>query len=112
MLIKEKKSNETAGFIIIIKDKKNNNLELKRIVITKKGNGYGKESMLGLFDYVFNTLKLNDIWLYVLTNNKFGISLYESVGMKTDNIIKESDIIDDDLYLYSITKKECINLEE
>jgi len=113
VMIKERATNETAGYILARLNRKANSFELRRLAITKKGKGYGKETMLGLFDYVFNELKQNKLWLDVYHDNYIGISLYEKVRMHRDGILRENDLTDRgymDQIIYSILKREYDNL--
>ena len=58
------------GFIIL-RGLQNSNLsvELKRIVINKKGKNYGKITLQLLHNLVFGKLKKHRLWLDVFTDN-------------------------------------------
>lgn len=79
------------GFILL-KGLKNPNraLEFRRIVIEKKGRGYGRQSIQWIKDYCFNKLGFHRLWLDVFTDNKRAQHLYESEGFKLEGTIRES----------------------
>ena len=90
-LFKEKETLDVVGYCLIRLDKKSNSFELRRIAITKKGIGYGKESMSGLLKYAFEDLKVHRFWLDVYEDNIIGIKLYEKLGFHQDGILRDSD---------------------
>lgn len=45
-----------------------------------RGQGYGREAMEIVLEYLFNTLKLSEIYLGVDLKNRSAISLYKSLG--------------------------------
>lgn len=90
LLIKEKENNETVGFALNYLDRKSERFELRRVVISKKGMGYGREVMSALFKLAFIELDMNRFWLDVYPDNLIGIKLYESVGMHMDGILRQN----------------------
>lgn len=90
LIIKTKNNNKPVGFILNHLDFESNILELRRIGISEKAKGYGKESIKGLLRYAFNGIDINRVWLDVYTDHKVGIKLYESLGMKIDAILRQS----------------------
>ena len=64
-------------------------IEFRRIVISKKGNGFGKESIQLIKKYCFVDLKAHRIWLDVISDNKRAIGLYKSQGFKVEGLLRE-----------------------
>lgn len=89
-IIKQKDNEETVGFTLIRTDSKSEVLELRRIVISKKGMGYGREVITALFKFAFEELNMNRLWLDVYPDNTTGIRLYESLGMHRDGVLRQS----------------------
>lgn len=54
------------------------------------GKGIGKEATALLVDYGFNKLKLKEVNLGVISENKAAIRVYEKVGFKIEKINKKS----------------------
>lgn len=54
------------------------------------GKGYGKETLLLISEYVFNTLNLKKIILEVVSNNSAAIKLYETFGFEREGLLKEN----------------------
>ena len=108
-VIKEKLNLDIIGYCLIRFDRKSDVFELRRIAISSKGKGYGKESMEGLFDFAFNKCHSNRFWLDVYPDNIIGIKLYEGLGMHRDGVMRQSDKTDRgylDQIIYSILKEE------
>ncbi len=85
-----KESNKKIGYILCTLDNKSKVFELKRIVIEKKGMGYGKDTIKALLKYVFEGLNMNRFWLDVYTDHVVGIKLYESLGMVYEGTLRQS----------------------
>lgn len=104
------KEEELVGFIILKNIKnRHKNLEFRRIVISKKGLGYGHESLRWLKKYCFEDLKFHRLWFDVFTDNERGIHLYESEGFYREGILRESIWRDGkyrSLFLYSMLESE------
>ncbi|MCA1011776.1 GNAT family N-acetyltransferase [Halobacillus halophilus] len=90
MIIKLENKDDPVGFSLSRLDFQSNKWELKRIVITKKGEGYGKEILIGLLKYAFETLAMNRFWLEVYLDNVVGIKLYEKVGFYREGVLRAS----------------------
>ncbi len=72
------------------------------------GKGFGKEAMLELLNYGFNTLNLYRIQLNVISFNIPAIKLYEKVGFQKEGTMKEFVLRNGqryDLYMYAKLKK-------
>lgn len=72
------------------------------------GKGYGKETILELLNYGFNTLNLYRIQLNVISFNAPAIKLYEKVGFQKEGTMKEFVLRNGqryDLYMYAKLKK-------
>ncbi len=109
LMIKEKDSDDTVGFVLINLDNKSERFELRRFVISRKGMGYGKEVMNALLKHAFEELNMNRFWLDVYPDNIIGIKLYEGVGMHRDGILRQNYKSERgflDQVIYSMLKNE------
>ena len=96
---------DKIGYMICHMDTTNNSFELRRLVIESKGQGYGKETILGLIDYAMVKLSFQRFWLDVYEDNVTGIKLYESIGMELEGTLKKSVKRNDEFisrHVYSI----------
>lgn len=59
-----------------------NDVELRRIVISKKGNGLGQQAIALMEEYCAEHLNCSRVWLDVFESNKRGIYLYQKLGYK------------------------------
>ena len=67
----------------------NQNLELRRIVVTDKGKGYGKEALRLVKRLAFEELKAHRLWLDVKEHNLRARHLYESEGFVAEGVLRE-----------------------
>ena len=80
LLFREKSDNRVMGFALIKLDFKSHIFELRRLVISEKSKGYGKEALKAIMRYAFSETDTNRFWLDVYTEHSVGIHLYESLG--------------------------------
>lgn len=109
IVFKEKNTNEKIGYALIHLNFTSNIFELRRIAISKKNQGYGKEALKAIIKYAFEQTETNRFWLDVYPDNEVGISLYESLGMVKEGILRENYRSERgylDQIIYSILKSE------
>ncbi|WP_136466748.1 GNAT family N-acetyltransferase [Flagellimonas onchidii] len=97
----KKENNELIGHIILagISDPKKA-IEFRRIVVSKKGFGYGKDSIELVKKICFEKYKADKIWLDVYSDNKKAIGLYKSQGfLKEKRIQAKKDSNPRDLWI-------------
>lgn len=80
-------------------------VELKRIVATKPGKGYGRRLLKDIITYLFGE-DFRKIWLNVFTDNPRAIQVYESLGFTREGLLHEHYIEANgtgrDLYVYGL----------
>ena len=76
----------------------NHKIELKRLIITDKGKGYGKETLRLIKSLTFGQLGAHRLWLDVRSNNPRAKHVYESEGFVVEGILRES-VYSDGQYL-------------
>lgn len=64
-------------------------VELKRIVVTEKGNGYGREALRLLKRLAFEELGAHRLWLDVVDHNLRAQALYVSEGFVKEGVLRE-----------------------
>ena len=98
-----------VGYSLSRIDFKSEIFELRRIVISDKGKGYGRESIEAHLTYAFERLSCNRFWLDVYPDNHIGIKLYESLGLHRDGVLRQNYKADRgylDQIVYSMLKSE------
>lgn len=108
-VFRAKEDNSIVGFALIRLDFKSEIFELRRIAISHKGIGYGKEAMIALLKYAFEDIKINRFWLDVYPDNAIGIKLYEGLGMHRDGVLRQNYKSERgylDQIIYSMLKNE------
>jgi len=90
LVFREKTGGSVVGYALIRLDLKSDIFELRRIAISEKGRGYGREAMNALVRYAFEQTATNRFWLDVYPDNETGIRLYESMGMHRDGILRQN----------------------
>ena len=111
MTLREKSDDKMVGFALGEVDRRSNVFELRRIAVSKKGRGYGREAISGIMNYSFNTLKTNRFWLDVYPDHEVGIKLYRSLGMKLEGTLRQSYRSDRgylDQMIFSILREEYL----
>lgn len=109
LIFKEKDEEKIIGYALVRLDFKSHIFELRRIAISAKGRGYGKESMEALIRYAFEETETNRFWLDVYPDNEVGIILYEKLGMHRDGVLRQNYKADRgylDQIIYSILRSE------
>jgi RimJ/RimL family protein N-acetyltransferase len=87
-MIIESGEGETVGYLIGNQNP-DDNYELMRIVVSKKGFAYGRAAIEALIDYAF-TMSTHRFWLDVRMHNVKAIALYENMGFQTEGILREA----------------------
>lgn len=92
-----------------------NSIELRRIVISKKGQGYGRNALKKIKHYCFSELKCHRLWLDVLEINEKARYLYTTEGFKQEGVLRESIFKDEsyqNLIIMSMLKTEYKNFKK
>ena len=113
LVFKRKEDLAIIGYALIRLDYKSEIFELRRIAISEKGKGYGKETMLAILKYAFEERNTNRFWLDVYPDNTIGIQLYESLGMHRDGVLRQNYKAERgylDQIIYSMLRSEYIAL--
>ena len=90
LMFRKKEDRKPRGYALVRLNRKSEIFELRRIAISDKRKGYGRESMKALLKYAFEEMNINRFWLDVYPDNIFGIRLYESLGMNRDGVLRQS----------------------
>lgn len=64
-------------------------VEIRHVIIDKKGAGYGRESLNLLLKWSFEVRKFHRAWLDCKTYNERALHLYESCGFLREGISRE-----------------------
>jgi len=90
-VVTEADSGEMVGHVILVGlDNADLNLEFKRIVITSKGKGLGRDTVRAVKKYTFEILRFHRLWLEVVTTNQRAKRLYASEGFVEEGIHREA----------------------
>ena len=90
-IIINKMSNSLVGYVIL-DDVLNSShsINLRRIVITKKGQGIGKATLGLVKEVAFKKLNAHRLWLDVFTDNEKAYQIYLKSGFKQEGLLRES----------------------
>lgn len=67
----------------------NQSVEFRRIVVTEKGKGYGKEALRLVKQLAFKELGAHRLWLDVKEQNVRARHVYESEGFVVEGVLRE-----------------------
>ncbi len=89
-LVIENAKGERVGYVILagLTDA-NRSVEFRRIVVTEKNRGYGKEVLREIKKLAFEELKAHRLWLDVKEHNARARRLYETEGFVAEGVMRE-----------------------
>ncbi len=89
-VIIEDKKNKKIGYAIVAGlQSDNKSIEIRRVVIDKKNEGYGSEFLKLMKIYTFEDLKYHKLWLDFFATNKKVEFLYKRQGFKKDGVLRD-----------------------
>lgn len=89
-LIIESASGKLVGYIILAGlAESNNSIEFRRMVVTEKNQGYGRQALLAMKKLAFEELKAHRLWLDVKEHNKRARHIYETGGFSVEGVLRE-----------------------
>ncbi len=77
-------------FILAGLQNPNQSLEMRRIVITEKGRGYGRRAIKLTLGYIFDELEIHRFWVEVKDFDVRTLHLYRSLGFVEEGKLRES----------------------
>ena len=82
---------DAAGFLILIGCRsQHHSLELKRMVVQRKGQGHGRGALRVAKKIAFDELGAHRFWLDVKKRNERARALYDSEGFVVEGLLRES----------------------
>ncbi|MFZ5351350.1 MAG: GNAT family N-acetyltransferase [Bacillota bacterium] len=103
-------NNFAVGYMIIAGlNDHNKSVELRRVVISEKGKGYGREALRLAKKHAFEKLNAHRVWLDVREHNIKAQELYKSEGFVVEGLIRECVYKDGkyiSIYYMSILEQE------
>ncbi len=91
LIVEAPESTERIGFVILQGCRNpNGSVELKRIVLQRKGQGLGRICVRRLKQMAFRDLQAHRFWLDVKTLNTRALALYASEGFVEEGRLRES----------------------
>ncbi len=83
-------SDHPAGYIILAGlESANQSIEMRRIVITEKGQGYGRRAIKLTTSHVFDELNAHRVWTEVKQFDLRTLHLYKSLGFIEEGRLRE-----------------------
>jgi len=114
--VKRNDNGKLVGLVLLfgIQDV-NRVLEFRRLAISEKGAGFGRETIRIIKHYCFEQLKFHRLWLDVFDDNQRAIGLYESEGFVFEGLLRENHLSNGrfrSLRIYSILENEYLILKK
>lgn len=86
----DKADDELVGYVILLGlADPNDCIEFRRIAISRKGCGFGKDAVQVVKAICFSTFGKHRLHLSVFSDNIAAIRLYESLGFKNEGLIRD-----------------------
>ncbi len=112
-IIEECATGKMMGYFLLAGLKNpHNSIELRRIVISEKGKGFGKSSIELIKKMAFEDLKAHRLWLDVKLYNTVAQELYLRTGFVKEGILRESlysNGVYESMRVMSILESEYMN---
>lgn len=112
LIVETSDGSEKIGFLMIAGlCNPSKEIEFTRIIIEKKGKGYGREALRLLKEWAFDDLKFHRAWLDCKDHNARALHLYESEGFVREGLIRETILTDgvyENLVILGILKREYL----
>lgn len=90
LIVEEKSTRTSVGYVIIAGlANVNKNIEFRRIVISRKGKGLGRETLKLVKKVGFEQLNAHRLWLDVRYKNQRAQNLYKSEGFIEEGTLRE-----------------------
>lgn len=90
LIVEDKITNSAVGYVIIAGlTNINRNVEFRRIVISSKGRGFGRDTLKAVKKIAFEQLRAHRLWLDVRYKNLKAQNLYRSEGFVQEGILRE-----------------------
>jgi RimJ/RimL family protein N-acetyltransferase len=88
--IAEDEAQNPVGFVILGGlTNADSSIEFRRIVVVRKGNGYGRSIVRAVKVLAFNDLQAHRVWLDVKAHNARARALYLSEGFSEEGLLRE-----------------------
>lgn len=89
LVLEDIENENIVGYMIMAGIENGKNIELKRIVISEKGRGFGKDALKLAKKLSFESLGAHRLWLDVRLKNKRAQEVYKKVGFIEEGILRE-----------------------
>ena len=90
IILEETIGGARVGYVIMAgHPDENGNLEFRRLVITDKGKGWGREALELAKEFAFDHQKAHRLWLDVREHNQRARNLYQQAGFVEEGIFRE-----------------------
>ncbi len=99
LIIEEKETGKKVGYILIFGlTNQHHSIEFKRLVISEKGKGFGRQTIRAIKKAAFEKLNAHRLWLDVFTFNERAYQLYLSEGFKEEGRLRDCIFKDGEYY--------------
>lgn len=95
LIIEEGSTQQPVGYVIMAGlENPHHNVEFKRLVITKKGQGFGRATLRLAKKIAFEQLDAHRLWLDVRERNLLAQGLYKSEGFQEEGVLRECILLE------------------
>ena len=90
-LILEDQAGQPVGYVILADlDSPDDSVQFRRIVITAKGQGFGRQALKLIKSLAFGQYGAHRLWLDVKDHNERARHLYETEGFVVEGVLREA----------------------
>jgi RimJ/RimL family protein N-acetyltransferase len=91
IVVEDRASGLPVGYLILAGlCSPHHSIEFRRLVIVRKGEGYGKQALRRVIELAFTQWKAHRLWLDVRSGNDRAMQLYRSLGFKEEGVLRDA----------------------
>jgi RimJ/RimL family protein N-acetyltransferase len=90
MILERAKDASPVGYVVLLGlNEPDGSIDLKRLVVTEKGFGYGRTALRLVENFAFEELGAHRLWFGVKEHNARARRLYETEGFVVEGVLRE-----------------------
>lgn len=95
LIIESEQDGRAVGYLLLVGlQSPHHSMEIRRLVITDKGKGYGREALRLAKSLAFDRYGAHRLWLDVRGGNDRAQQLYQSEGFIIEGVLRESMLVE------------------
>ena len=114
VIVEEIATGNSVGYFMLCK-MDSPSIEFTHVIISRKGQGYGREALKLLLKWTFELKDFHRVWIDCKDYNKIALHLYESLGFVREGFLREYLLTGDvyeNLIVFGMLDSEYFNRQK